>query len=86
MAITARTAAANNQGGEFCSIRWRREGHILRADNILVHIVIVDAIAIAANARFAPPAVDRLVEQGVPPRAAQRMVREEAVQCLARAL
>ena len=35
---------------------------------------------------FAPPAVDRLVEQGVPPRAAQRMVREEAVQCLARAL
>ena len=35
---------------------------------------------------FAPPAVDRLVEQGVPPRTAQRMVREEAVQCLARAL
>ena len=35
---------------------------------------------------FAPPAVDRLVEQSVPPRAAQRMVREEAVQCLARAL
>ena len=35
---------------------------------------------------FSPPAVDRLVEQGVPPRAAQRMVREEAVQCLARAL
>ena len=35
---------------------------------------------------FAPPAIDRLVEQGVPPRAAQRMVREEAVQCLARAL
>ena len=35
---------------------------------------------------FAPPSVDRLVEQGVPPRAAQRMVREEAVQCLARAL
>ena len=35
---------------------------------------------------FAPPAVDRLVAQGVPPRAAQRMVREEAVQCLARAL
>ena len=35
---------------------------------------------------FTPPAVDRLVEQGVPPRAAQRMVREEAVQCLARAL
>ena len=35
---------------------------------------------------FAPPAVDRLVKQGVPPRAAQRMVREEAVQCLARAL
>ena len=36
---------------------------------------------------FSPStAVDRLVEQGVPPRAAQRMVREEAVQCLARAL
>ena len=35
---------------------------------------------------FAPPAVDRLVEQGVPPRTAQKMVREEAVQCLARAL
>ena len=35
---------------------------------------------------FAPPAVDRMVEQGVPPRAAQQMVREEAVQCLARAL
>ena len=35
---------------------------------------------------FSPPAVDKLVEQGVPPRAAQRMVREEAVQCLARAL
>ena len=35
---------------------------------------------------FAPPAVDRLVAQGVPPRAAQRMVREEAVECLARAL
>ena len=35
---------------------------------------------------FAPPAVDRLVAQGVPPRAAQRMVREEAVQCLAKAL
>ena len=35
---------------------------------------------------FAPPAVDRLVEQSVPPRAAKRMVREEAVQCLARAL
>jgi hypothetical protein len=30
--------------------------------------------------------VDRLVEQGVPPRTAQKMVREEAVQCLARAL
>jgi len=26
------------------------------------------------------------VEQGVPPRTAQKMVREEAVQCLARAL
>ena len=35
---------------------------------------------------FSPPAVDKLVEQGVPPRAAQRMIREEAVQCLARAL
>ena len=35
---------------------------------------------------FSPPAVDRLVEQGVPPRTAQKMVREEAVQCLARAL
>ena len=33
-----------------------------------------------------PPAVDKLVAQGVPPRAAQRMIREEAVQCLARAL
>ena len=28
----------------------------------------------------------RLVEQGVPPRTAQKMVREEAVQCLASAL
>ena len=35
---------------------------------------------------FSPPAVDRLVEQGVPPRTAQKMVREEAVQCLARVL
>ena len=35
---------------------------------------------------FSPPAVDKLVAQGVPPRAAQRMIREEAVQCLARAL
>ena len=35
---------------------------------------------------FSPPAVDRLVEQGVPPRTAQKMVREDAVQCLARAL
>ena len=35
---------------------------------------------------FSPPAVDKLVEQGVPPRTAQKMVREEAVQCLARAL
>ena len=35
---------------------------------------------------FSPPAVDRLVEQGVPPRTAQKMVREEAVQCLAKAL
>ena len=35
---------------------------------------------------FSPPAVDKLVEQGVPPRTAQRMVREEAVQCLAQAL
>ena len=35
---------------------------------------------------FSPPAVDKLVEQGVPPRAAPRMIREEAVQCLARAL
>ena len=35
---------------------------------------------------FSPPAVDNLIEQGVPPRAAVRMVREEAVQCLARAL
>ena len=30
--------------------------------------------------------INLLVEEGVPPRAAQRMVREEAVQCLARAL
>ena len=30
--------------------------------------------------------VTRAVEQGVPPRTAQKMVREEAVQCLARAL
>ena len=35
---------------------------------------------------FSPPAVDNLIEQGVPPRAAVRMVREEAVQCLAKAL
>ena len=35
---------------------------------------------------FSPPAVDNLIEQGVPPRTAQKMVREEAVQCLARAL
>ena len=33
-----------------------------------------------------PPAVDNLIGQGVPPRAAVRMVREEAVQCLAKAL
>ena len=35
---------------------------------------------------FSPPAVDNLIGQGVPPRAAVRMVREEAVQCLANAL
>ena len=35
---------------------------------------------------FSPPAVDNLIGQGVAPRAAMRMVREEAVQCLARAL
>ena len=35
---------------------------------------------------FSPPAVDHLVGQGVPPRAAMRMVREEAVQCLANTL
>ena len=35
---------------------------------------------------FAPPAVDELITQGVAPRAALRMVREEAVQCLANAL
>ena len=35
---------------------------------------------------FSPPAVDNLFGQGVPPRAAVRMVREEAVQCLAKAL
>ena len=35
---------------------------------------------------FAPPAVDELITQGVAPRAALRMVREEAVQCLAKAL
>ena len=35
---------------------------------------------------FSPPAVDHLVGQGVPPRAAMRMVREEAVQCLAKSL
>ena len=35
---------------------------------------------------FSPPAVDNLIGQGVPPRAAVRMVREEAVQCLAKAL
>ena len=33
---------------------------------------------------FSPPAVDNLIGQGVPPRAAVRMVREEAVQCLAK--
>ena len=35
---------------------------------------------------FTPPAVDELITQGVAPRAALRMVREEAVQCLAKAL
>ena len=35
---------------------------------------------------FTPPAVDELITQGVAPRAAMRMVREEAVQCLAKAL
>ena len=35
---------------------------------------------------FSPPAVDKLVAQGVPPRTAQKLVREEAVQCLAKAL
>ena len=35
---------------------------------------------------FSPPAVDNLIGQGVPPRTAVRMVREEAVQCLAQAL
>ena len=35
---------------------------------------------------FAPPAVDDLVAQGVAPRAALRLVREEAVQCLSKAL
>ena len=35
---------------------------------------------------FSPPAVDNLIWQGVPPRTAVRMVREEAVQCLAKAL
>ena len=35
---------------------------------------------------LSPPAVDNLIGQGVPPRAAVRMVREEAVQCLAKAL
>ena len=35
---------------------------------------------------FSPPAVDNLIGQGVPPRTAVRMVREEAVQCLAKAL
>ena len=35
---------------------------------------------------FTPPAVDNLIGQGVAPRAAMRMVREEAVQCLAKAL
>jgi len=35
---------------------------------------------------FTPPAVDDLITQGVAPRAAMRMVREEAVQCLAKAL
>ena len=35
---------------------------------------------------FTPPAVDELITQGVAPRAALRMVGEEAVQCLAKAL
>ena len=35
---------------------------------------------------FTPPAVDNLITQGVAPRAAMHMVREEAVQCLAKAL
>ena len=35
---------------------------------------------------FTPPAVDELITQGVAPRTALRMVREEAVQCLAKAL
>ena len=35
---------------------------------------------------FTPPAVDNLITQGVAPRAAMQMVREEAVQCLAKAL
>ena len=35
---------------------------------------------------FTPPAVDNLIGQGVAPRAALRLVREEAVQCLANSL
>lgn len=35
---------------------------------------------------FTPPAVDNLIAQGVAPYTAQRMVREEAVQCLSKAL
>ena len=35
---------------------------------------------------FTPPAVDALIAQGVAPRTAQRMIREEAVQCLSKAL
>lgn len=35
---------------------------------------------------FAPPAVDKLVGEGVAPMKALRLVREEAVQCLSKAL
>ena len=51
-----------------------------------------EAVSLAAKvlseqlSLFSPPAVDNLIGQGVPPRAAVRMVREEAVQCLAKAL
>ncbi len=51
---------------------------------------LIDPNVFSGGVRAAEPVQPacrgRLIEQGVPPRAASPMVREEAVQCLAKAL